>query len=145
MLCSTFNVSCSWDGLRERRNCFCVWSFWYSELCSVDQSSKRECAGCEGSRGIFGYSWVQFLESGEGCTNDSLSSPDYPSLSSEVRCGSWAEPDRYWRAEDGFNDVRLCFPVSCPCVVLLISSLVPVCVWLLLTCSSFPHVIPLCS
>ncbi len=22
--------------------------------------------------------WVQFLESGEGCTNDSLSSPDYP-------------------------------------------------------------------
>ncbi len=30
-------------------------SFWCSELCSVDQtvnSSKRECAGCEGSRVI---------------------------------------------------------------------------------------------
>ncbi len=29
-----------------------------------------------------------FLESGEGCTNDSLSSPDYPTESSEVRFGS---------------------------------------------------------
>ncbi len=50
--------------------------------------------------------WVQFLESGEGCTNDSLSSLDYP-LSSEVRFGSWAEPDSYWSAEDGFNDGRV--------------------------------------
>ncbi len=30
-------------------------------------SSKRECAGC-----------IQLLESGEGCTNDSLSCPDFP-------------------------------------------------------------------
>ncbi len=37
--------------------------------------------------------WVQFLESGEGCTNDSLSSPDYPLKSSEVRFSSWAEPE----------------------------------------------------
>ncbi len=50
---------------------------------------------------------VQFLESGEGCTNDSLSSPDYPPDSFEVRFGSWAEPDSYWRAEDSFNDGRL--------------------------------------
>ncbi len=25
------------DGLPEGRNCFCVWSVWCSELCSVDQ------------------------------------------------------------------------------------------------------------
>ncbi len=30
-----------------------------------------------------------------------------PSLSSEVRFGSWAEPDSYWRAEDWFNDGRV--------------------------------------
>ncbi len=36
-MCSTFNVKCSWDGLPEGRNCFCVWSFWCSALCSVDQ------------------------------------------------------------------------------------------------------------
>ncbi len=43
----TFNVKCSWDGLLGERNCFCVWPFWYSELCRADQ-----CAGCEGSRVI---------------------------------------------------------------------------------------------
>ncbi len=37
-MCSTFNVTCSWDGLLGERNCFCVWSFWCSELCSVDQT-----------------------------------------------------------------------------------------------------------
>ncbi len=34
---STFIVKCSWDGLPEGNNCSCVWSFWCSELCSVDQ------------------------------------------------------------------------------------------------------------
>ncbi len=38
VVCSTFNVKCSWDGLPEGRNCSCVWSFWCSELCSVDQT-----------------------------------------------------------------------------------------------------------
>ncbi len=33
-----FNVKCSRDGLLGGRNCFCVWSFWCSELCSVDQT-----------------------------------------------------------------------------------------------------------
>ncbi len=53
-------------------------------LCRPDgNSSKRECAGCEGSRvtffSLFALSGrVQFLEGGEGCTNDSLSGPDYP-------------------------------------------------------------------
>ncbi len=51
--------------------------------------------------------WVQFLESGEGCTNDSLSIPDYPPLSSEFRFCSWAESDSYWCAEDGFSDGRV--------------------------------------
>ncbi len=37
VVCSMFNVKCSWDGLLEGRNCSCVWSFWCSELCSVDQ------------------------------------------------------------------------------------------------------------
>ncbi len=53
------------------------------------------------------WRWVQFLESGEGCTNDSLRSPDYPPLSSEVRFGSWAEPDSFWHAEDRLNDGRV--------------------------------------
>ncbi len=38
VVCSTFNVKCSWDGLPEGRNCSCVWSLWCSELCSVDQT-----------------------------------------------------------------------------------------------------------
>ncbi len=36
VMCSTF-VKCSWDGLLGGRNCSCVWSFWCSELCSVNQ------------------------------------------------------------------------------------------------------------
>ncbi len=38
VVCSTFHVKCSWDGLLGVRNCSCVWSFWFSELCSVDQA-----------------------------------------------------------------------------------------------------------
>ncbi len=38
VVCSTFNVRCSWDGLLGERNCSCVWSFWCSELCSVNQT-----------------------------------------------------------------------------------------------------------
>ncbi len=37
-MCSTFNIQCSWDGLLGERNCSCVWSFWCSELCSIDQT-----------------------------------------------------------------------------------------------------------
>ncbi len=80
-MCSTFNVKCSWDGLLEGRNCSCVWSFWCSELCSVHQTVTvlRGVCWVWGVQSDFAHSgWVQFLESGEGCTNDSLSSPDYP-------------------------------------------------------------------
>ncbi len=37
-MCAIIIVKCSWDGLPEGRNCSCVWSFWCSELCSVDQT-----------------------------------------------------------------------------------------------------------
>ncbi len=33
-----FNVKCSWDGLLGERNCYCVWSFWCSKFCSIDQT-----------------------------------------------------------------------------------------------------------
>ncbi len=63
-------VKCSWDGLPEGRNCSCVWSFWCSELSSIDKTATYFSSP-------FAHSgWVQFLESGEGCTNDLLSSPD---------------------------------------------------------------------
>ncbi len=55
VVCSTFNVNCSWDGLLEGRNCFCVWSFWCSELCSVDQTvtvQRRSVLDVRGSRVI---------------------------------------------------------------------------------------------
>ncbi len=43
-VCFTFNVKCSWDGLPEANwNCSCVWSFWCSELCSVDQTVYSWC------------------------------------------------------------------------------------------------------
>ncbi len=45
--------------------------------------------------------------SGEGCTNDSLSSPDYPQQSPVVRFGSGVKPDSYKCAEDGLNDGRI--------------------------------------
>ncbi len=38
VVCSMFIVKCSWAGLLGWRNGFCVWSFWCSELCSVDQT-----------------------------------------------------------------------------------------------------------
>ncbi len=41
VVCSTFSIKCSWDGELEGRNCFCVWSFWCSEHCSVDQTVKE--------------------------------------------------------------------------------------------------------
>ncbi len=87
----------------EKINCSCVWPFWCSVLCSVDQmwvwGVQRDFAISFAHSG-----WVQFLASGEGCTNDSLSSPDYTPLSPEVRFGWTPEPDSYWHAENGFND-----------------------------------------
>ncbi len=38
VVCSTFNVKCSWDGKLGGRNCSCAWSFWCSELCNIDQT-----------------------------------------------------------------------------------------------------------
>ncbi len=112
-VCSTFNVKCSWDGLLEGGNCSCVWSFWCSELCSVDQTlTVQRLSWMWGVQGNFASpfahsGWVKFLESGEGCTNYWLSSPDYPLRSSEVSFGSWAEPDSYWCTEDRLNDGKV--------------------------------------
>ncbi len=85
VVCSTFNVKCSWDGLLGERNCFCVWSFWCSEFWSVDQTVtvQRVSVLMWGVQSDFSSpfahsGWVQFLESGEGCSNDLLTSPDYP-------------------------------------------------------------------
>ncbi len=39
VVCFMFSVKCSRDELLGGRNCFCVWSFWCSELCSVDQTA----------------------------------------------------------------------------------------------------------
>ncbi len=33
-----FKVKCSWDGLLGERNRYCVWSFWCSKFCSIDQT-----------------------------------------------------------------------------------------------------------
>ncbi len=75
--------------------CACLLSFCCSELCSVDQTATVQRESVLDVRvqsdfsSLFALSGrVQFLESGEGCTNDSLSSPDYTTESSEVRFGS---------------------------------------------------------
>ncbi len=118
-MCSIIIVKCSWDGLPEGRNCFCVWSFWCSELCSVDQMVTGQIGSVLDVRVQSDFTsylahsgWVQFLESGESCTNDSLSSLDYPLYSTEVGFGSWdeqnsTEPDQLWSAEDWFNDGKV--------------------------------------
>ncbi len=61
-----FIVKCSLDGLPEGqgRNCFCVWSFWCSELCIVDQTatvqrgSVLDVRGPEGFCQPFCSSWM---------------------------------------------------------------------------------------
>ncbi len=92
-------VKWSWDGLPEGRNCFCAWLFWCSELCSVDQTATVQ----RGS--VLGVS-------GEGCTNDSLSSPDYPPYSIRRSDDLIAELNHsYWC--DTRSDSHNC-PFSCP-------------------------------
>ncbi len=105
--------------LSEGRNCFCVWSFWCSELCSVDQMVTGQIGSVLDVRvqsdftsSLAHSGWVQFLESGESCTNDSLSSLDSPLYSTEVGFGSWdeqnsTEPDQLWSAEDWFDDGKV--------------------------------------
>ncbi len=76
-------------------------------------SSKRECVGCEGSRGILPTLLLildEYSSLRVGRVVPMIRSAFRTTLrsqSSEVRFGSWAEPDSYWRAEDGFNDGRV--------------------------------------
>ncbi len=83
-----------------------------SSVASTRQYQFKEgVCWCEGSRVILPALLLTLDEYNSwrvgGLYNDSLSSPDSPPQSSEVRFGSWAEPDSYWRAEDGFNDGRV--------------------------------------
>ncbi len=55
-----FNVKCSWDGLPEGRNCSCVWSFWCSELCSVDQAVTVQRESVLGVRGQSDFAQFQW-------------------------------------------------------------------------------------
>ncbi len=103
---------CSWDGLPEGRNCSCVWPFWCSEIWSIDQTATVQRGSVLDVRGPEWFCQTLFL------TLDKYSSwrvgrvvPMIRSAvrtkSSEVRFGSWAEPDSYWSAENGFNDGRV--------------------------------------
>ncbi len=132
-----FNVKCSWDGLLGGRNCSCVWSFWCSELCSVDQTvtvqreNVLDVRGPEWFYQPFCSLWISTVlgESG-GLYQWFAQQSGLPSIvfwgqisnhfffivtikiivlvdycSAQLpRFGNWAEPDSYWRAEDGFND-----------------------------------------
>ncbi len=110
-MCSTFNVKCWWDGLLGEINCLCVWSFWCSELCSVDQTvivqsrSVLDVMGPEWFCQYFCSLWMSTVTGEWGELYQWFAQQS--GLSSEVRFGSWAEPDSYWRAEDGFNDGRV--------------------------------------
>ncbi len=114
----TFIVKCSLDGLPEGqgRNCFCVWSFWCSELCIVDQTATAQRGSVLDVRGPEGFcqpfcsSWMStVLWEWGGLYQWFARQSGLPSVVSllMVRFGSWAEPDSYWRAEDGFNDGRV--------------------------------------
>ncbi len=119
-MCSTIIVWCSWDGLPEGRNCSCVWSFWCSELCSIDQnSSKRECAGREGSRVILSALLLTLDEysSWRVWRVVPMIRPAVRTTLRKSSVGSWAEPDNYWSAEDGFPLVNVPLQVLRYCCV----------------------------
>ncbi len=99
--------------LPEGRNCFCVWSFWCSELCSVDQMGAVQRGGVLDVRGpewfyqLFCLLWMSTVLGEWGGGVPMIRSAVRTTLcsgASEVRFGSWAEPDSYWHVEDGFND-----------------------------------------
>ncbi len=107
-MCTIIGVKCSWDGLLEGRNCSCVWSFWYSELCSIGQTvtvqrgSVLDVRGPEWFCQPFFSIWISTVLGEWGGLYQW-----FAQQSSEVRFGSWAEPDSYWCAEDWFNDGRV--------------------------------------
>ncbi len=113
-MCPIIIVQCSWDGLLGERNCFCVWSFWCSELWSVDQTATVQRGNVLDVRGpewfcqSFCSLWMRTVLGEWGGLYQWFAQQSglYHPKSSEVRFG-WAEPDSYWRAEDGFNDGRV--------------------------------------
>ncbi len=94
-----------------RKRCSCVWSFWCSELCSVDQmvtvqrGSVLDVRGPEWFCQPFCSFWMSTVLGDWGGLYQWFAQQS--GLPSEVRFGSWAEPDSYWCAGDGLDDDRV--------------------------------------
>ncbi len=93
------------------RNCYCVWLFWCSVICSAGQ---RATVQRESELGVRVQSdflspsphsgGVQFSEAGQRGTDNPLSSPDCPLYSSDVCFSSWTKPNGYRWAQDRLDD-----------------------------------------
>ncbi len=87
---------------------FLFLSFWYSELCKVDQTvtvqrgSVLDVRGPEWFCQPFCSLWISAVLGDLGGLYQWFAQQS--GLPSEVIFGSWAEPDSYWSAEDRFND-----------------------------------------
>ncbi len=104
-MCSTIIVRCSWDGLpREETVPVPGGSGAQSSVASTRRQQFKE-----------GLCWMWGIQSDYVSPFFSLwISTDfgewgglYQWFTQQVRFGSWAEPDSYWWAEDGFNDGRV--------------------------------------
>ncbi len=117
-MCTIIIVKCSWDGLPKGRNCFCVWSFWCSELCSVDQmvTVQRGSVDVRGPEWFcqpFCSLWISTVPREWGGLYQWFAQQS--GLPSVVFCGqigSWAEPDSYWCADSMMAELN-CFSSSC--------------------------------
>ncbi len=60
IVCSTFNVKCSWDGLHEGRNCSCIWSFWFSGVHIWEVAAFLSCSDTKENQGCW-FPGLNFL------------------------------------------------------------------------------------
>ncbi len=103
--------------LPEGRNCSCVWSFWCSELCSVDQTvtvQRGSVLDVKGSRVILPALLLPLDEYSSwrvGRVAPMIRSAVRTTLRSLLCSDLVAELNQniYWCAEDGFNDGRVYF------------------------------------
>ncbi len=103
-------VSCSWDGLLEGRNCSCVWTFWCSDLCSLDQTVTVQRGSVLDVRGPEGFlGTVEYNSWRVGRVVPMIRSVVRTTLHCLLRLDVVAELNQTdtWRAEDGFNDGRV--------------------------------------
>ncbi len=111
-MCTIIIVKCSWDGLLEGRNCSCVWLFWCSELYSVDQTVTVQRGSVLDVRGPEWF-WLPFCSLwistvlGEWGGLYQWFAQQSGLTSSEVRFGSWAEPDYYYNNKNNNNLLHL--------------------------------------